>query len=175
MKKILAIIMSCVLFLVGCNKNNEYIETVMNIRFEDGKTVEKIVNEKVIAGEFYLDNTTKLKFNRAAYGLSVVAMKISEEKQLKKYYDLGVVMPLLKELDWKIEGNTENGKVVVAKTDRVLVRIPTVKNGDYVQVNKDDIAVYELKTNTRITDEEIVVAKDYYDLLNEYKYNKESE
>lgn len=170
MKKIILLLIGCILFLVGCNNDSNYIETVMNIRFENGKTVEKIVNEKAILGEFYVENEGKLEFNKVQYGLDAISMRISPSDLMNRYKQKGVKMPLLKELEWKIEGETNEGKVVTAATDEVIIKIPTVKNKDYIQVNLNNIKVYNLKTNTVITDKELEAADLYYKMLQEYNY-----
>lgn len=170
MKKIVLFLIGCILFLIGCERDSKYIETVMNIKFENGKTLEKIVNEDAIIGDFYVANKGKLEFDKLHYGLDTVVMKLYANDLIDKYKKKNIKLPLLKELEWKIEGETNQGKVITAETDDVIIKIPTIKDKDYIKVNLNSIKVYDLKTGNIISEEDLKTASLYYKMLQEYNY-----
>lgn len=53
-------------------------------------------------------------------------------------------------LKWSIEGNTENGKVVIAEYEGNKVYFQTIKNGDYIQYYPKDVYIIT-KNKKRVT------------------------
>lgn len=49
---------------------------------------------------------------------------------------------------WKVEGNTNNGKIVTAEYGGIKIVIPTYTNGDYVEIYTYEI--YALKDTRKI-------------------------
>ncbi len=44
-------------------------------------------------------------------------------------------------IKWEVQGNTSDGKMIIASYDKNIVYIPVVDNGDYIQVSPIEIHV----------------------------------
>lgn len=140
------------LMFVSCGEE-EYINTVKGIHLNDGQSIEEIAEKAVNLGEFYEKNKDKIKLDDETIEMY---MMTAPQEMWNYFQKQGVIVPEGKyQLDWIIEGKTKNGKVVVASNDIVEIRIPTEKDGDYVQVKATDINIKIKESNVTLTPEQI--------------------
>lgn len=156
MKKIVFLLGLLLVLLTGCVGDEDYINTVKSISFNNGMSVEDIVNKNVEAIEFSQINN--LEENRTNPLFLINFYSTDFLSNLK--------MPSTPELKWEIEGKTKTGKIVVAYNDEVKVKIQTIEDGDYVQVSTDEINVYSQKNNKAVSIESLNFAIEAYDLVN---------
>lgn len=168
MKKLAVALILLVLTLAGCTSDSDYIETVKKITFDDGSSVEEIVKEKVKVGEFYSENDLDgILSNPMQLFLFSMNNAATIRQGLK---DAGIKMPVPAELKWEIDGDTKDGKILIASNDKIKVRITTRKNGDYVELYGKDIQAYIKKNNKMITDEMYESIYTLYNLAIENGY-----
>ncbi|MGL5935232.1 MAG: hypothetical protein ACRCZI_06375 [Cetobacterium sp.] len=164
MKKMLVTLSICVGLLTGCigGSDSNYIETVKQISFDDGVTVENIVREKLTGTEFQVLNEGKVRIDK---GLAVfdktgeyIFLLKGMEGKIQELASNAKVAPIVIEsndIKWEVEGETKKGKIIKAKTDKSVVKISTEQDGDYVQVYLTDIKAFNGKTGKIISDKEL--------------------
>lgn len=162
MKKLYFILIGILLMLTGCSSDEDYINTVKKITFPDGVTVEKLVDNNIKGGETYLVNDKNFLFNEAVLLMLSFGSKDEINFALKQG---GFTVPeKFSEVKWAVEGETKNGKVIVASNDKIKVRIETEKNGDYIETKTSDIVTSDIATNKVIPQEELDIMLEFYNL-----------
>lgn len=172
MKKMLVTLSVCVSLLTGCTggSDSDYIETVKQISFDDGVTVENIVREKLTGSEFQALNGDKVRIDK---GLAVfdktgtyIFLLKGMEGEIQELASKANVVPVVlgnEDITWEVEGETKKGKIIKAKTDKSVVKISTEQDGDYIQVNSTNIKAFNGKTGKAISEKEL---KNYNQLNN---------
>lgn len=147
MKKLFGILI-LILSLAGCSSNdNDFINSLKSMTFNNGKTIETYVEEQMALGEFQLLNS-KIIVTSFTY----IYTLMSDEQVYEVFKNSNVKMPEKKEITWEVEGETKDGKVVVAYNDKILVKIQTVKNGDYIETDTGKIKTYSRANNQQLDD-----------------------
>lgn len=67
----------------------------------------------------------------------------------------------MNQLKWKVDGETKEGKMVVAEYNNYKMYFPTVKNGDYVEYTLDKVYIITA-SNNKVTFGELM----YTDIVN---------
>lgn len=164
MKKILSVLFLLgMLLFTGCGDEN-YINTVKTITFDDGTTVEEIVQGYVNGGEFYKLNYDELNSQQTRlYAMFYMtdAGVYSTAKQM------GLQLQNPTTLEWKIAGKTEKGKVIEATSNNVKVSIQTTKDGDYITLYATDIMPKMKDRKYNLTLEEFQIYQTLYKILEE--------
>ena len=147
LKKIL-VILSFLFFIVACGTDSSYIESVKSITNQNGYTVEEIIENMVDAGEFFVENQDS-KFmpqglGKLAQGIYILQYGGQEDRKelytaLKKE-GIKVVSDI--SFKWEIEGKTAVAKIVKVTGKNVYVKFPVYKDGDYLNIDFDEIQVY---------------------------------
>lgn len=153
MKKILVVLSILAGVLTGCvgGSDSEYISTVKEISFNNGKTVENVVKEKLIGARFQeLYGENELLSNMGVIILlSTVDYGVTNDlRKLKKLLEQQNIVPITiedKDIKWEVEGETKRGKTIKAFTEKEIVKISTEQDGDYIKLNYDDINVFTKK------------------------------
>lgn len=148
MKKIImiSVMVTMLLGFGGCFNNDEaYIETVKGLTFDNGDTVEDIVKYKLTGTGLAIMNHGVVEkidnffvFNETGeYVLasSYASKEIAEIAKRANYTSIDTLPPL----NWEVEGETNNGKVIIATSKYGKVMMTTIDNGDYVSINLDNI------------------------------------
>ena len=173
MKRIIGFLLTLTLVLTGCSTDEDYITTVKSITFSDGQTVEEYVGNNIKAGEMYKLNDSSLFMNE---GILFLMNFGGKDEVLYLLEQGGVTLPEdISSTKWEIEGETKDGKVVIASNDNIRVKIETVKNGDYIEVSTDKILTYDKASNKMITQEELNGALELYNLAIKYGYTNSNE
>lgn len=159
MKKIVFLLGVILILFTGCIGEEDYINSVKAISFNNGMSVEDIVNKDVEAIEF--SQLNNLEENRTNPLFLINFYNTDFLSNLK--------MPSTPELKWEIEGKTKTGKIVVAYNEKVKIKIQTREDGDYIQVSTDEINVYSQKNNKAISSDTLNFAIEIYDLVNNAK------
>lgn len=161
MKKILGvlILMLSVAF-TGCSSDKSYINTVKSITFDNGKSVEDIVNENAKIGEFYFENDLQETLSNPYMFIFYLNGKDEAISQLK---EAGIKMPVPDKLKWQVEGETSKGKVLIASNDMIKIKINTRQNGDYIELYEYDIQTFIKSTNQLIPLDMLEKTKTFYD------------
>lgn len=155
MKKLLLIMLVVIFSLVGCTNDNEYLDTVKKITFDNGQTMEEIMTEMLTCGEIVIENPFIEKISES----KIKSISMYSSKKFAKSFDNNpLLIPNINNIKWKIQGNTSNGKIILASTNDITAKIPTVKDGDYVEVNFNDIKLYDNKTNKLISEQNLIKA-----------------
>lgn len=170
MKKIILLFSLLLIFFTGCTSDEDYIDTVKSITFEDGTTVKTYVQDQIKYGEFYILNEKELFDNGYSSLLMPTLIYIAPEEVLKELKNMKIEMPKDTPVVWKIEGNTDNGKILTASNGDIQVRIPTTKNGDYIEINTANFKVVNLKNNVTFREEQLESSKLYYEFLLKHYY-----
>lgn len=171
MKKVIAIFISLLLFLTGCSSDEDYINSVKEMAFSDGSSVEEYVKDNIKAGEMYKLNDSILMSKEILFLLKFA----SKDEVLFLLNQGSVVVPQdIKEASWKVEGETKQGKVIVVSNDEIKVKIETEKDGDYIKVNTNQIFTYNEKANKLIPQEDLNIALELYNLAKKYGYENNS-
>ena len=147
LKKIL-IILSFLFFIVACGADSSYIENVKSITNQNGYTVEKIVENMIDAGEFFVENQDS-KFipqglEKLAQGIYILQYGGQEDR--KELYTAlkgeGIKIVSDISLKWEIEGKTAVAKIVKVTGKNVYVKFPVYNDGDHLNIDFDEIQVY---------------------------------
>lgn len=129
-----------------------YIETTKGIDFDDAGTIEDI-SISVFEGIYFYDNNdfpNMQKLTAAAIFSNnnkniihaIESMQFGNVKPFKEYLkskNLNVAKITPEDIVWEIEGNTKEGKMVLAKYQNYVICIDTTDDGDYVSASIDDI------------------------------------
>lgn len=168
MKRIISFLLFLTLVLVGCTSDEDYIDTTKSITFANGQTVEQYIENNIKAGEMYQLNDSSLFMNEGILFL----MNFGSKDEIIYLLEQGeVTIPEnITSTKWEIEGETKDGKVVIASNDNIRVKIETVKNGDYIEVSTDKILTYDKVSNKMITQEELNGALELYNLAIKHGY-----
>lgn len=168
MKKVLGILFGMVLMLTGCSSDEDYINTVKTMTFSDGQTVEAYVEDNVKAGEMLKLNNYTLLMNE---GILFLMNFGSKDEILYVLEQGGVKLPEnITPITWEIEGETKDGKVVIASNENIRVKIETTQNGDYIESNTDKIFTYDKSSNRLISQEELNGALELYNIAQKNGY-----
>lgn len=168
MKKMIVIFILLLGILTGCSSDSDYIETVKGITFDDGKSVEEIVNEKVLIGNFYSENELD---EILANPMNIFLFSMNHKEVIKKgFKDAGIKMPISSKIKWEVEGETREGKILTASDEKVKVKITARKNGDYIELYTTDIQLHIKKNNRVISDEMFERIDALYELARESGY-----
>ncbi|WP_294703872.1 hypothetical protein [uncultured Fusobacterium sp.] len=169
MKRIISFLLFLTLVLVGCTSDEDYINTTKSITFANGQTVEQYIDNNIKAGEMYKLNDSSLFMNE---GILFLMNFGSKDEIIYLLEQGGVTIPEnITSTKWEIEGETKDGKVVIASNDNIRVKIETVKNGDYIEVSTDKILTYDKASNKMITQEELNGALELYNLALKHGYS----
>lgn len=173
MKRIISFLLFLTLVLVGCTSDEDYINTTKSITFANGQTVEQYIDNNIKAGEMYQLNDSSLFMNE---GILFLMNFGSKDEIIYLLEQGGVTIPEnITSTKWEIEGETKDGKVIVASNDNIRVKIETVKNGDYIEVSTDKILTYDKASNKMITQEELSGALELYNLAIKHGYTNSNE
>lgn len=173
MKRIISFLLFLTLVLVGCTSDEDYIDTTKSITFANGQTVEQYIENNIKAGEMYKLNDSSLFMNE---GILFLMNFGSKDEIIYLLEQGGVIIPEnITSTKWEIEGETKDGKVVIASNDNIRVKIETVKNGDYIEVSTDKILTYDKASNKMITQEELNGALELYNLAIKHGYTNSNE
>lgn len=168
MKRIISFLLFLTLVLVGCTSDEDYINTTKSITFANGQTVEQYIDNNIKAGEMYQLNDSSLFMNQ---GMLFLMNFGSKDEIIYLLEQGGVTIPEnITSTRWEIEGETKDGKVIIASNDNIRVKIETVKNGDYIEVSTDKILTYDKASNKMITQEELNEALELYNLALKHGY-----
>lgn len=169
MKRIISFLLFLTLVLVGCTSDEDYINTTKSITFANGQTVEQYIDNNIKAGEMYQLNDSSLFMNE---GILFLMNFGSKDEIIYLLEQGGVTIPEnITSTKWEIEGETKDGKVIIASNDNIRVKIETVKNGDYIEVSTDKILTYDKASNKMITQEELNGALELYNLALKHGYS----
>lgn len=173
MKRIISFLLFLTLVLVGCTSDEDYINTTKSITFANGQTVEQYIDNNIKAGEMYKLNDSSLFMNEEILFLMNFG---SKDEIIYLLEQGGVTIPEnITSAKWEIEGETKDGKVIIASNDNIRVKIETVKNGDYIEVSTDKILTYDKASNKMITQEELSGALELYNLAIKHGYTNSNE
>lgn len=173
MKRIISFLLFLTLVLVGCTSDEDYINTTKSITFANGQTVEQYIDNNIKAGEMYKLNDSSLFMNE---GILFLMNFGSKDEIIYLLEQGGVTIPEnITFTKWEIEGETKDGKVIIASNDNIRVKIETVKNGDYIEVSTDKILTYDKASNKMITQEELSGALELYNLAIKHGYTNSNE
>ena len=168
MKRIISFLLFLTLVLVGCTSDEEYINTTKSITFANGQTVEQYIENNIKAGEMYQLNDSSLFMNE---GILFLMNFGSKDEIIYLLEQGGVTIPEnITSTRWEIEGETKDGKVIIASNDNIRVKIETVKNGDYIEVSTDKILTYDKTNNKLIPQEQLNGALELYNLALKHGY-----
>lgn len=168
MRKIISFLLFLTLVLVGCTSDEDYINTTKSITFANGQTVEQYIDNNIKAGEMYQLNDSSLFMNE---GILFLMNFGSKDEIIYLLEQGGVTIPEnITSTKWEIEGETKDGKVVIASNDNIRVKIETVKNGDYIEVSTDKILTYDKTNNKLIPQEQLNGALELYNLALKHGY-----
>lgn len=168
MKRIISFLLFLTLVLVGCTSDEDYINTTKSITFADGQTVEQYIENNIKAGEMYKLNDSSLFMNE---GILFLMNFGSKDEIIYLLEQGGVTIPEnITSTKWEIEGETKDGKVIIASNDNIRVKIETVKNGDYIEVSTDKILTYDKTNNKLIPQEQLNGALELYNLALKHGY-----
>lgn len=149
MKKVINMMLMLVIvsLFTGCIDKEAYIESVKKLGFQDGRTVESIVIDKIVGIEFEALNKDEISTS----GNFIIFNKTGDyvmnsgylEQQIGKAAMKASVIGIYKtpEIEWSIEGETSKGKVISARSSNGYIRVTVTEDGDYIQLNTDDIQV----------------------------------
>lgn len=168
MRKIISFLLFLTLVLVGCTSDEDYIDTTKSITFANGQTVEQYIDNNIKAGEMYQLNNSSLFMNE---GILFLMNFGSKDEIIYLLEQGGVTIPEnITSTKWEIEGETKDGKVIIASNDNIRVKIETVKNGDYIEVSTDKILTYDKTNNKLIPQEQLNGALELYNLALKHGY-----
>ena len=168
MKRIIGFLLTLTLVLTGCSTDEDYITIVKSITFSDGQTVEEYVGNNIKAGEMYKLNDLSLFMNE---GILFLMNFGGKDEVLYLLEQSEVTLPEdISSTKWEIEGETKDGKVVIAFNNNIRVKIETVKNGDYIEVSTDKILTYDKTNNKLIPQEQLNGALELYNLALKHGY-----
>ena len=168
MRKIISFLLFLTLVLVGCTNDEDYIDTTKSITFANGQTVEQYIDNNIKAGEMYQLNNSSLFMNE---GILFLMNFGSKDEIIYLLEQGGVTIPEnITSTKWEIEGETKDGKVIIASNDNIRVKIETVKNGDYIEVSTDKILTYDKTNNKLIPQEQLNGALELYNLALKHGY-----
>ena len=168
MRKIISFLLFLTLVLVGCTSDEDYIDTTKSITFANGQTVEQYIDNNIKAGEMYQLNDSSLFMNE---GILFLMNFGSKDEIIYLLEQGGVTIPEnITSTKWEIEGETKDGKVIIASNDNIRVKIETVKNGDYIEVSTDKILTYDKTNNKLIPQEQLNGALELYNLALKHGY-----
>lgn len=168
MKRIIGFLLTLILVLTGCTSDEDYINTTKSITFANGQTVEQYIDNNIKAGEMYQLNDSSLFMNE---GILFLMNFGSKDEIIYLLEQSGVTIPEnITSIKWKIEGETKEGKVIIASNDNIRIKIETVKNGDYIEVSADKILTYDKTNNRLIPQEELNGALELYNLALKHGY-----
>lgn len=168
MKRIISFLLFLTLVLVGCTNDEDYIDTTKSITFANGQTVEQYIDNNIKAGEMYQLNNSSLFMNE---GILFLMNFGSKDEIIYLLEQGGVTIPEnITSTKWEIEGETKDGKVIIASNDNIRVKIETVKNGDYIEVSTDKILTYDKTNNKLIPQEQLNGALELYNLALKHGY-----
>lgn len=168
MKRIIGFLLTLILVLTGCTSDEDYINTTKSITFANGQTVEQYIDNNIKAGEMYQLNDSNLFMNE---GILFLMNFGSKDEIIYLLEQSGVTIPEnITSIKWEIEGETKEGKVIIASNDNIRIKIETVKNGDYIEVSADKILTYDKTNNRLIPQEELNGALELYNLALKHGY-----
>lgn len=168
MKRIIGFLLTLILVLTGCTSDEDYINTTKSITFANGQTVEQYIDNNIKAGEMYQLNDSNLFMNE---GILFLMNFGSKDEIIYLLEQSGVTIPEnITSIKWEIEGETKEGKVIIASNDNIRIKIETVKNGDYIEVSADKILTYDKTNNRLISQEELNGALELYNLALKHGY-----
>ena len=168
MKRIIGFLLTLILVLTGCTSDEDYINTTKSITFANGQTVEQYIDNNIKAGEMYQLNDSSLFMNE---GILFLMNFGSKDEIIYLLEQSGVTIPEnITSIKWEIEGETKEGKVIIASNDNIRIKIETVKNGDYIEVSADKILTYDKTNNRLIPQEELNGALELYNLALKHGY-----
>lgn len=168
MKRIIGFLLTLILVLTGCTSDEDYINTTKSITFANGQTVEQYIDNNIKAGEMYQLNDSNLFMNE---GILFLMNFGSKDEIIYLLEQSGVTIPEnITSIKWEIEGETKEGKVIIASNDNIRIKIETVKNGDYIEVSADKILTYDKTNNRLIPQEELNGALELYNLALKHEY-----
>ena len=168
MKRIIGFLLTLILVLTGCTSDEDYINTTKSITFANGQTVEQYIDNNIKAGEMYQLNDSSLFMNE---GILFLMNFGSKDEIIYLLEQSGVTIPEnITSTKWEIEGETKDGKVIIASNDNIRVKIETVKNGDYIEVSTDKILTYDKTNNKLIPQEQLNGALELYNLALKHGY-----
>ena len=168
MKRIIGFLLTLILVLTGCTSDEDYINTTKSITFANGQTVEQYIDNNIKAGEMYQLNDSSLFMNE---GILFLMNFGSKDEIIYLLEQSGVTIPEnITSIKWEIEGETREGKVIIASNDNIRIKIETVKNGDYIEVSADKILTYDKTNNRLIPQEELNGALELYNLALKHGY-----
>ena len=153
MKRVgLIIVLVFLVFITACGADSNYIETVKAISSQNGVTVERVVKNRINAGEFFVSNQNT---NFMAYGLDmwiqnidIAAFGAAVEGQGANKQDYSALKQAGAKtvsdvsLKWKVEGKTRTATIVRVTGKNVYVKIPVYQDGDYLSLDFNEIQVY---------------------------------
>lgn len=155
MKKLLLIILVVIFSLTGCTNDDEYLNTVKKIIFDNGQTMEEIMTEMLTCGEIIIENPFIEKISESKIkDISV----FSSKKFAKSFNNNTLFIPNIKNIEWNIQENISNGKIILASTNNITAKIPTIKNGDSIEINFNNIKLYDNKNNKLISEQNLIKA-----------------
>ncbi|WP_300345112.1 hypothetical protein [Fusobacterium sp.] len=162
MKKIATFILGMMLLLVGCASDEDYIDTVKNMSFSNGQTIEQYVNDSIKFGEMYQLNKDNFCLDKKL----LFMMSLEANQDVKRFLrQANVVLPEdIKPATWIVEGKTKDGKILIASNDNIKIKIETRKNGDYIETGSDKITTFDKKTNRIISEEELELASALHEI-----------
>lgn len=168
MKRIIGFLLTLILVLTGCTSDEDYINTTKSITFANGQTVEQYIDNNIKAGEMYQLNDSSLFMNE---GILFLMNFGSKDEIIYLLEQSGVTIPEnITSIKWEIEGETKEGKVIIASNDNIRIKIETVKNGDYIEVSANKILTYDKTNNRLIPQEELNGALELYNLALKHGY-----
>lgn len=168
MKRIIGFLLTLILVLTGCTSDEDYINTTKSITFANGQTVEQYIDNNIKAGEMYQLNDSSLFMNE---GILFLMNFGSKDEIIYLLEQSGVTIPEnITSIKWEIEGETKEGKVIIASNENIRIKIETVKNGDYIEVSADKILTYDKTNNRLIPQEELNGALELYNLALKHGY-----
>lgn len=60
--------------------------------------------------------------------------------------------------------------MILTTSDLIRVKIETKKNGDYIQVNQDNIEIYNVKSNVKMDKQNVILGNGIIEELKEMSY-----
>lgn len=157
-----------VLALFGCFKGKENsINTLKSVTLNNGKTLEKYVNDNIIGGEVYQLNDSEIFLEKELITLRKLQNK---DKILNFLEERRVVIPeSIVEAEWKLEEENKDKKVIIAFNDNIKVEIKIEKNKK--EIDSQNILTYDKTNGKAISQKELDRAIEIYNIAKKYEYS----
>lgn len=164
MKKIINIVMVLLIVFAftGCSNDEEYIESVKGITFDNGETVKDIVNDYLLATDLVIRNEGRIKYtlSKDSWDYNATRLEFKGSRDSIPSYEMYFeriaagantagyeVLYDEPEYNWVIEGKTSTGRIIIVTSKYGKMKMTTIDDGDYITMYKNSIKAVPYKGN----------------------------